>query len=289
MTLTDTGTTAYRTRAIDGLDIFYREADPGGAPTIVLLHGFPSSSHMYRELIPLLADHFHLVAPDYPGFGYSAAPSPDGFAYTFDHLADVMDRFLAALGLDRYSLYMQDYGGPVGLRLATRHPERIDALIVQNANAYAEGISAAFDPLKPFWADRTPRTEMAARALLTRDTTVFQYTHGARRPDRVSPDAWTSDQAFLDQPGIDAIQLDLLHDYPSNLALYPAWQAYLRAHRPPTLVVWGRNDPFFTVPGAEAFQRDLPDAEIHLLDTGHFALEEERDAIAALLRRFLTR
>jgi len=277
----------YHTRAIDGVDIFYREAGPADAPTIVLLHGFPSSSHMYRELIPLLADRFHLVAPDYPGFGYSAAPTPDLFAYTFDHLADVMDHFLEELGLDRYSLYMQDYGGPIGFRLATRHPERIAALIVQNANAYDEGISAAFDPLKPFWSSRTPRTEMAARALLTRDTTIFQYTHGARRPELVSPDAWTSDQAFLDQPGIDDIQLDLLHDYPSNLALYPAWHAYLRAHRPPTLVVWGRNDPFFTVPGAEAFQRDLPDAEVHLLDTGHFALEEERDTIAAHIRRFL--
>ncbi len=288
MTLTDTVTTTYRTRAVDGVDVFYREAGPADAPTIALLHGFPSSSHMYRELIPLLADRFHLVAPDYPGFGHSAAPAPADFAYTFDHLADVMDRFLADLGLDRYSLYMQDYGGPVGLRLAARHPERIATLIVQNANAYAEGISAAFDPLQPFWADRTPDTERPARALLTRDTTVFQYTHGARRPEAVSPDAWTVDQHFLDRTGNDAIQLDLLHDYPSNLALYPAWHAYLQAHQPPTLIVWGRNDPFFTVPGAEAFRRDLPDADLHLLDTGHFALEEDHATIAAHIRRFLT-
>jgi pimeloyl-ACP methyl ester carboxylesterase len=242
---------------------------------------------MFRELIPLLADRFHVVAPDYPGFGHSAAPAPDQFAYTFDHLADVIERFVEALGLTRYSLYLQDYGGPVGLRLATRHPERVEALIVQNANAYVEGLSAAFDPLKPFWAHRTAETEEAARALLTRDATIFQYTYGVRDRMRVSPDAWTVDQHFLDRPGNDAIQLDLLHGYSSNLALYPAWHAYFRARRPRTLIVWGRNDPFFTVAGAQAYLRDLPEAELHLLDTGHFALEEDHDAIAAHIRRFM--
>jgi pimeloyl-ACP methyl ester carboxylesterase len=279
--------TTYRTITVESLDIFYREAGPADAPSIVLLHGFPSSSHMFRDLIPLLADRFHLVAPDYPGFGYSAAPAPDQFAYTFDRLAGVIECFLAAQGLTRYSLYLQDYGGPVGLRLATRHPEGVEALIVQNANAYVEGISAAFDPLKPFWAHRTPETEQAARALLARDTTIFQYTHGVRDRARVSPDAWTVDQHFLDRPGNDAIQLALLQDYPANLALYAAWHAYFRERRPRTLIVWGQHDPFFTVAGAQAYRRDLPEAELHLLDTGHFALEEDHDAIAAHIRRFI--
>jgi pimeloyl-ACP methyl ester carboxylesterase len=279
--------TTYRTITVDGLDIFYREAGPADAPCIVLLHGFPSSSHMFRDLIPLLSDRFHLVAPDYPGFGYSAAPAPGVFAYTFDHLADVVERLLEARGLARYGLYLQDYGGPVGLRLASRHPERVEALIVQNANAYTEGISPALDPLKPFWAHRTPETEQAARALLTRDTTIFQYTHGARDRALVSPDSWTVDQHFLDRPGNAAIQLDLLHDYPANLALYPTWHAYFRAHRPRTLLVWGQNDPFFTVAGARAYLHDLPEAELHLLDTGHFALEEDHEAIAAHIRRFI--
>lgn len=279
--------TTYHTITVEGLEIFYREAGPADAPSLVLLHGFPSSSHMFRELIPLLSDRFHLVAPDYPGFGYSAAPPPGAFAYTFDHLASVIERFLEALGLTRYSLYLQDYGGPIGLRLATRQPEHVETLIVQNANAYVEGILAAFEPLEPFWAHRTPMTEQAARTLLTRDTTIYQYTHGVRDRTRISPDAWTVDQHFLDRAGNDAIQLDLLQDYSANLALYPAWHAYFRARRPRTLIVWGQNDPFFTVAGARAYLRDLPEAELRLLDTGHFALEEDHDTIAAHIHRFM--
>jgi pimeloyl-ACP methyl ester carboxylesterase len=279
---------AYRTRNVDGLSIFYREAGPTDAPAIVLLHGFPSSSHMFRDLIPALAGTFHLVAPDYPGFGYSASPSADEFSYRFDHLAEIVEHFLQALGLQRFSLYMQDYGAPIGFRIATRHPEWIQALIVQNGNAYEEGISAAFEPLKPFWAGRNAMTEMAARTLLQSQTTIFQYTHGVRHLEMISPDAWTVDQVFLDRPGNDLIQLDLLHDYSSNLQRYPEWHAYFRQFQPPTLVVWGKNDPFFTVEGASAYQRDLKTLELHLLDTGHFALEEDSAVIAEHIRRFLT-
>ena len=279
--------TTYKSIPVDGLNIFYREAGPASAAAIVLLHGFPSSSHMFRDLIPALADRYRVVAPDYPGFGHSDSPPADRFGYTFDSLSDVMERFLQAVGIERYSLYMQDYGGPVGLRLATRHPERIEALIIQNANAYEEGISPAFDPLKPFWADRTPATEAPARALLQLDTTILFYTAGVRWRERISPDTWTLDQALLDRPGSDAIQLSLLHDYVANLGRYPEWHAYFRQHRPATLIVWGQNDPFFTVEGARAFQRDLPGSELHLLDTGHFALEEDGEVIAAHIQRFL--
>jgi pimeloyl-ACP methyl ester carboxylesterase len=278
----------YRTLTVDGLHMFYREAGPVDAPTIVLLHGFPSSSHMFRELIPALSKTFHLVAPDYPGFGQSESPSIDEFDYRFDHLADVVEHFLQALGLQRFSLYMQDYGAPIGFRLATRHPEWIQALIVQNGNAYEEGITAAFEPLKPFWAERNATTEEAARALLQRETTIFQYTHGVRHPETISPDTWTVDQALLDRPGNDLIQLELLHDYPSNLRRYPEWHAYFRQHQPPTLVVWGKNDPFFGPEGAYAFQRDLTNLELHLLDSGHFALEEDAQVIAAYIQRFFT-
>lgn len=282
-----TTATTYHTALVAGVRIFYREAGPVGAPTIVLLHGDPSSSHEFRNLIPLLADRYHLIAPDYPGFGYSDAPSPARFAYTFDHLTTVIDGLLTHLGLTRYSLYVQDIGGPIGFRLATRHPERIQALIVQNANAYAEGLSAAWGPIKAFWARRDAATERTVAAFFRLPLLMAQYTQGARQPDLISPDAWTSDQAFLDRPGIVPIQLDLAYDYSSNLALYPAWQAYFRAHQPPTLIAWGRNDPFFTVVGARAYLRDLPRAELHLLDTGHFALEEDHGAIAALIHRFL--
>lgn len=278
----------YRTLTVDGLKVFYREAGPVDAPTIVLLHGFPSSSHMFRGLIPALSETFHLVAPDYPGFGYSTSPFVEEFDYRFDHLADIVEHFLQSLGLQRFSLYVQDYGAPIGFRLATKHPEWIQALIVQNGNAYEEGISAAFEPLKPFWAERNATTEVAARALLQRETTIFQYTHGARRPEMISPDAWTMDQILLDRPGNDLIQLELLHDYPSNLRCYPEWHAYFRQYQPPTLIVWGKNDPFFGPEGAYAYQRDLTTLELHLLDTGHFALEEEGDAIAGLIQRFLT-
>ncbi|HEX9131777.1 MAG TPA: alpha/beta hydrolase [Ktedonobacteraceae bacterium] len=279
---------AYQTLDVDGLNIFYREAGPADAPTIVLLHGFPSSSHMFRNLIPALAGTFHLIAPDYPGYGYSASPSAEEFDYRFDRLADIVEHFLQALGLERFSLYVQDYGAPIGFRLASKHPEWIQALIVQNGNAYEEGISAAFEPLKPFWAERNATTETVARTLLQRETTIFQYTHGVRHLETISPDAWTVDQAFLDRPGNDLIQLELLHDYPSNLQRYPEWHAYFRQHQPPTLVVWGKNDPFFTVEGAHAFQRDLKTIEIHLLDTGHFALEEDGAVIAKHIQHFFT-
>jgi pimeloyl-ACP methyl ester carboxylesterase len=279
--------TTYHSLAVDGVNIFYREAGPKDAPTLVLLHGFPSSSHMYRELIDRLSPHFHLIAPDYPGFGYSDAPDPDTFTYSFDHLADVIERFLQTLGITRFSLFLQDYGGPLGFRLATHHPERIEALIIQNANAYLEGVTPALAPIQAYWQDRNETTEAAVRALLRPETTKFQYTQGARSLEQVSPDAWTVDQHFLDRPGNDAIQLALLYDYRTNVELYPEWQAYLRKHLPPTLVVWGQNDPFFGPAGARAYQRDVPEAEIHLLDTGHFALEEDADEIAALIRQFL--
>ena len=280
-------TIEYKNTEVNGLNIFYREAGAKTTPAILLLHGFPSSSHMFRDLIPALADDFHVIAPDYPGFGYSDAPAPDQFAYTFDHLAEVIEKFIQALGLKKFSLYLQDYGGPVGFRLATAQPERIQALIVQNANAYLEGISAAFEPLKPFWDNRNAETEKAARALLQRETTIFQYTHGAARPELINPDAWTFDQALLDRTGNDLIQLELLHNYTTNLALYPRWQEYLRKYQPPTLIVSGKNDPFFIPAGQEAFQRDLPNAEIHLLDAGHFALEDHADEIAARIRTFV--
>ena len=282
--------TRYASVDVEGLKIFYREAGAKEAPAILLLHGFPSSSHMFRELIPLLADTFRLVAPDYTGFGYSDAPSPTAFEYTFDHLAHVVSRFVDVVGLKRFSLYVQDYGAPIGFRLATRQPERIKSIIVQNGNAYEDGISSAFDQLKPFWANRNHKTEARARGLLARETTVFQYQHGASDGARISPDSYTLDQHFLDRPDNDSIQLELLHNYPANIALYPEWQAYFRRYQPPLLIVSGKNDPFFTPEGQLAYQRDLPDAEVHLLDTGHFALEDHSEVIAQHIKRFhLTR
>ncbi|CAN7528698.1 alpha/beta fold hydrolase [Rhizobium sp. LjRoot30] len=279
----------YRTVAVDGLEIFYREAGATDAPVILLLHGFPTSSHMFRDLIPRLAQHYRVIAPDYPGYGLSGTPSTKDFAYTFDNLADVIDRFTQALGLNGYVLYMQDFGGPVGFRLAVRHPERIRALLVQNANAYEEGLSPAMDAARPAWERRTPGTEATLRAFLTLETTRFQYLHGARDPSLVSPDAWVHAQAGLDRPGNDEIQLAYLHDYGANPKQYPVWQEYLRRHQPPTLVVWGRNDPFFTEAGAQAYRRDVEDCELHLFETGHFALEEEVEAIAQLVLEFLGR
>jgi pimeloyl-ACP methyl ester carboxylesterase len=279
----------YKSVEIDGLKIFYREAGPADAPTILLLHGFPTSSHMFRDLIPALADRFHVVAPDYPGYGYSDAPSVEQFDYTFDRLADVVQRFTEKLGLVRYSLYMQDFGGPVGFRLATRHPERVNALIIQNAVAHVEGLSDAFSPAKAFWANRNAETEKPMRGLLAASTTKFQYLQGAGRPELVSPDNWVLDQALLDRPGNADIQLALLYDYRNNLKRYPEWQAYLQSKRPPVLVVWGKNDPFFTVDGAKAFQRDVPKAQLHLFEAGHFALEEHSDEIAKLIQAFLKR
>ncbi|MEO5926599.1 MAG: alpha/beta hydrolase [Bryobacteraceae bacterium] len=277
-----------RFATIDGLQVFYREAGPQDAKTIVLLHGFPSSSHMFRDLIPKLAESFHVIAPDYIGFGYSSHPSVTDYEYTFDNLTSVVEKLLfTELGLTKFSLYVQDYGAPVGFRLASRHPEAIEGIVVQNGNAYLEGISPAFDALKPFWANRNSETEIPVRALLTIDTTRFQYTHGIKDPSTVSPDSYTFDQALLDRPGNDQVQLALFHNYTSNVALYGEWQAYFRKYQPPTLIVWGKHDPFFTVEGAKAFQRDLPNAELHLLDSGHFALEDHAGIIAQHMARFL--
>jgi pimeloyl-ACP methyl ester carboxylesterase len=283
-------TTTYRTVAVDGVGIFYREAGPKDAPTLLLLHGFPSSSRMFDTLIPLLADRYHLVAPDYPGFGHSDAPPPERFAYTFDHLAAVIDDFTRALGLDRYALFLQDYGGPIGFRLALAHPERVGALVIQNAVAHEVGLDdKLWAPRRDYWRDRAGH-EAAVRAnFISADATRLRHVGTSPRPERYDPDLWTDELAFLTRPGEERIQLDLFYDYQSNVAAYPRWQAYLRQHRPPTLVVWGRYDPSFTTAGAEAYGRDVPDAEIHLLDAGHFALDEETDAIAGRIRDFLGR
>lgn len=280
--------TRHRHTRIRELDVFYREAGSKDAPTIVLLHGFPSSSHMFRELIPRLAEHFHVIAPDMVGFGYSAQPAPAEFKYSFDNLTAITEELLfGELKLKRFSLYVQDYGAPVGFRIASAHPEAIEALIVQNGNAYAEGLSAAWESLRELWARRTPETENAVRALLSVETTKFIYTHGAKDVTRISPDSYTFDQMLLDRPGNHEVQLELFHNYGSNLERYSVWQNYFRNYQPPMLIVWGKNDPFFTVEGARAYQRDLPGAELHLLDTGHFALEEESEAIAKHMVRFI--
>ncbi len=281
--------TNYRAASVDGLKVFYREAGDPKAPTVLLLHGFPTSSHMYRELIPALADHHHIVAPDLPGFGYSDAPARAAFAYTFDHLAEVIERFTEVIGLKRYAIYVFDYGAPVGLRLALRHPERITAVISQNGNAYLEGLSEGWNPIQAYWKNPSAENRAALRAFLKPETTQWQYTHGVSNPERLSPDAWTLDSALLARAGNDEIQLDLFGDYQSNVALYPKFQEYFRMHRPPLLAVWGRNDPFFLPAGAQAFRRDNPDAEVHLLDTGHFALESHAPEIAAIIREFLSR
>jgi len=280
--------TKHHYATIDGHKIFYREAGPAAAPTIVLLHGFPSSSHMFRDLIPKLADKFHIVAPDFLGFGYSDQPNAADFRYTFDNLTALVEELLFHhLKLTRFSIYVQDYGAPVGFRIASRYPEAIEGIVVQNGNAYVEGVGAGFDPLKVFWANRNGETEKPVRSLLTAEITKFQYTHGAKDPSKISPDSYTFDQLFLDRPGNNAIQLDLFYNYQSNVALYDEWHAYFRAHQPRMLIVWGQNDPFFTVPGAKAYLKDLPKAELHLLDTGHFALEEESETIADHIRRFI--
>ncbi len=279
--------TSYHHATIQGQKLFYREAGPKDAPTIVLLHGFPSSSHMFRDLIPQLAEKFHVIAPDYVGFGYSDAPDAKKFEYTFDNLAAHVEELLfGSLGLKKFIIYVQDYGAPVGYRIASKHPDAIEGIVVQNGNAYVEGIGGAFDPMKPFWANRNAETEKPVRGLLTRDTTIFQYTHGVKDPDKISPDSYTVDQLFLDRPGNDAIQLNLLHNYQSNVALYDGWHKYFRDKQPRMLIVWGKNDPFFTVEGAKAYQRDVPKAELHLIDTGHFALEDSSEFIAEHIREF---
>jgi pimeloyl-ACP methyl ester carboxylesterase len=278
----------YQHAEVRGLKIFYREAGEKNAPAIVLLHGFPTSSFMFRNLIPLLAETNHVIAPDYPGFGFSDAPSVMDFEYTFDNVASIMEEFLLKkLGLKKFSIYIQDYGAPIGYRIAAANPETIDKIVVQNGNAYVVGIGGAFDPMKPFWADRNTETEKPIRGLLTLDTTKFQYLHGAKAPSKISPDTYTFDQMFLDRPGNDEIQLNLLHDYQFNPPKYAGWHEFLRKYQPPMLIVWGKNDPFFTVQGAQAYLKDVPKAELYLLDTGHFALEEELEFIADKMIKFL--
>jgi pimeloyl-ACP methyl ester carboxylesterase len=277
----------YQHASVKGLKLFYREAGSKASPTIVLLHGFPSSSHMFRDLIPQLAGKFHVIAPDYPGFGYSDAPDAKQFDYTFDNLAAHIEELLfGVLGLKKFSIYVQDYGAPVGYRIASRHQDAIEGIIVQNGNAYAEGIGPGFDAMKPFWAGRNAETEKPVRELLKKETTIFQYTHGAKDISRINPDSYTFDQFFLDRPGNDAIQLSLLHNYQSNLALYDGWHEFFRSKQPKTIILWGKNDPFFTVPGAQAYLKDIPKAELHLLDTGHFALEDSSEFIAQTILNF---
>jgi pimeloyl-ACP methyl ester carboxylesterase len=277
----------YHTAMVDGLKIFYREAGPADAPTLLLLHGFPTSSRMFDGLMPLLADRYHLVAPDYPGFGHSDAPAAEDFVYSFDHIAKVMDDFTQALGLRRYSLYMFDYGSPVGFRLAMAQPERIQSLIVQNANGSEEGLSDAWKLRRAYWADRVGNEEKVRQASLSLEATRQRHFGSSPHPERINPDTWQDEYAFLSQPGEERIQLDLIYDYRTNVAAYSSWDAYLSKYRPPTLVLWGRYDPAFTVAGALAYGRALPEAEIHLLDAGHFALDEAAPEIALLMRHFL--
>jgi pimeloyl-ACP methyl ester carboxylesterase len=309
-TAADTAQVMHRQVEIDGQSIFYREAGPSDAPTILLLHGFPTSSHMFRNLIPSLADQFHLVAPDYPGYGNSSMPKVDEFDYTFDNLSQIIDKFTVKLGLDRYSLYLMDYGAPIGFRLAVKHPERVDSLIIQNGNAYVEGLDNDFwAPIKEYWKDRAAvnkgldndwwkgvaaatknpnlSNEDALRFLLTLGATKWQYLNGVRDKQAISPDNWHVTQRLLDRPGNSEIQLQLFHSYGSNPPLYSSWQAYFRRHQPRTLIVWGANDEIFPAAGAYPYKRDLKHVEFHLLDTGHFALEEDGEVISKHIRNFL--
>jgi pimeloyl-ACP methyl ester carboxylesterase len=281
--------TRYQHASVDGLKIFYREAGPTNAPTLLLLHGFPTSSHMFRDLIPALADRYHVVAPDLPGFGFSDAPDRKQFRYTFERLAKVIEKFTQVIGLERYAIYVFDYGAPVGLRLALEHPERITAIISQNGNAYEEGLSLGWNPIQKYWKEPTAENRAALREFLTPEATRSQYVYGVQDLALVAPESYTLDSALLARPGNNEIQLDLFLDYASNVALYPKFQEYLRSQRPPLLAVWGRNDPFFLPPGAEAFQRDIPGAEVHFFDAGHFALETHTQEIAAAIRNFLSR
>jgi pimeloyl-ACP methyl ester carboxylesterase len=279
--------TTYNTTTVRGRKHFYREAGSKNSPTIVLLHGFPSSSHMYRDLIPLLADKFHIIAPDYVGFGYSDMPTVDQFEYTFDNLAaHVEELLLRNLGLKKFSIYVQDYGAPIGYRIASKNPLAIEGIIVQNGNAYAEGIGPGFDALKPLWKNRNPETEKAVRALLTLATTKFQYVNGVQDESKISPDSYHFDQLFLDRPGNNDIQVNLLDNYKTNLDLYDGWHAYFKKYQPRMLITWGINDVFFPVPGAKAYLRDLPNAQLHLIETGHFALEDHASFIAQHIREF---
>jgi len=281
--------TTYHHVEIEGQKIFYREAGPKDAPTLLLLHGFPTSSHMFRNLIPQLADKYHVIAPDMVGFGQSSAPSVEEFEYTFDHMASIIEQFTVKTGLGKYSLYLMDYGAPVGFRIAAKNPEKVQSLIIQNGNAYDEGLRDFWVPLKAYWKDQSAKNTDALRGLLTIDATKWQYTHGVRNEATISPDNWTVDQRLLDRKGNQEIQLAMFLSYGSNPALYPEWQAYLRKHQPPTLIVWGKNDQIFPADGAHPYKKDLKNLDFHLLDTGHFALEEDGDKIAHLMRGFLSK
>ena len=279
----------YRRADVGGHRVCYREAGEPESPAVLLLHGFPTSSHMFRDLIPLLADRYHVVAPDLPGFGNTVSPHRGSFDYTFDNLARVIGGFVEAVGLRRYALYVFDYGAPVGYRLAVNYPDRITAIISQNGNAYEEGLSDGWNPIRAYWQDASQTNREALRAFLTPETTVWQYTHGVPDPTTVSPDGYSLDNFYLGRPGAAELQLDLFGDYKSNVALYPTFQKYFRIYKPPFLAVWGKNDPFFLPQGAEAYRRDIPDAEVRFLDTGHFALETHAAEIAAAMRNFLSR
>jgi pimeloyl-ACP methyl ester carboxylesterase len=278
---------SFRKVDVDGFNIFYREAGSKDAPTILLLHGFPSAGHMFRDLIPKLADRFHVIAPDLPGFGQSDMPERGKFTYTFENVARVIDRFTEIVGLDRFAIYVFDYGAPTGFRLAMRHPERVTAIISQNGNAYDEGLSNGWQPIRAYWEDPSQANRDALRAFLAPETTIWQYTHGVPDATAVSPDGYSLDNFYLARPGADEVQLDLFGDYKSNVALYPAFQEYFRTHKPRFLAAWGKNDPFFLPAGAEAFKRDIPEAVVRFFDTGHFALETHSSEIAAAIRDFL--
>ena len=277
----------YRKVDVDGINLFYREAGPKGAPTILLLHGFPTAGHMFRDLIPQLSDRFRLVAPDLPAFGQSDMPDRNRFSYTFDNIAKVIERFTEVIGLPPFAIYVFDYGAPTGFRLAVSHPERITAIISQNGNAYEEGLSEGWNPIQKYWKDPSQANRDALRSFLKPETTIWQYTHGVPDTTAVSPDGYSLDNFYLARPGADEIQLDLFGDYKSNVALYSTFQEYFRKHKPPLLAVWGKNDPFFLPAGAEAFKRDIPDAEVQFFDTGHFALETHVAEIAAAMKDFL--
>jgi pimeloyl-ACP methyl ester carboxylesterase len=279
--------TRYATADVDGFKVFYREAGSKNSPKLLLLHGFPSAGHMFRDLIPRLSDRLHLVAPDLPGFGQSDMPSRERFKYTFDNLAKVIGRFTEVIGFDRFAIYVFDYGAPTGFRLAVQRPERITGIISQNGNAYEEGLSEGWNPIRDYWKDASAANRTALRKFLAPGTTMWQYTHGVTDGSRVSPDGYSLDNFYLARPGADEVQLDLFGDYKSNVALYPTFQSYFRTHKPPFLATWGKNDPFFLPPGAEAFKRDIPNATVRFFDTGHFALETHAAEIAAEIRKFM--